>query len=462
VVRARGALVPSASIGPVAAVQTLSGTVTALFVFETFDRRTGVALYGLRIVNQSASTLICRIWAVTRSASPVLAYPLHFEIKPFSTTAAQVPVRPGEFESFERAMAEVTGDDVRCLVQTVSLPQSPRRGVGSAAVACGAFALLAVAGVVAGAIALSTVQPRIAAFAVPPMALSGTTVQAEYSASGAGTLAYQITAPDGHRLQGGALAAHSGAIPVSLPASTDSGAYTLQMTMRGPFGNAKEVRVLNALPLKRGGAAQVASVQVAPIAAKPGQTVAVSYAANADDGYVRMTGSDGAIWAQKPFSRSGSTAFTVPPVSGTHEMRVVVHVTKGGSTAESSAGFIVSAAPAAPVVAAAAPAAQVAGYDGATQTSSAEAGANGTFQVTTPVVRSGGSIHVQILSPRNDMRISLNDATHEVSGRVVGSDATTVTLVAPAVKVPTRFTVMASFSDGFGQESIVAPVTVRP
>ena len=96
------------------------------------------------------------------------------------------------------------------------------------------------------------------------MALSGTTVQAEYSASGAGTLAYQINAPDGHRLQGGTLNAHSGAIPVALPALTDSGAYTLQMSMQGPFGNAKEVRVLNALPLKRGGGAQVASVQVSP------------------------------------------------------------------------------------------------------------------------------------------------------------------------------------------------------
>ena len=458
--RAHGALVPSSSIGPGAAVQTLSGTVTALFVFETYDRRTGVALYGLRIVNQSASTLICRIWAVTRSASPVLAYPLHFEIKPFSTTAAQVPVRPREFDSFERAMAEVTGDDVRCLVQSVSLPP-PRRGAGSAAVACGAFALLALAGVVAGATALTAAQPHIAAFAVPPMALSGSTVQAEYSASGAGTLAYQITAPDGHRLQGGTLNAHSGAIPVALPALTDSGAYTLQMSMQGPFGNAKEVRVLNALPLKRGGGAQVASVQVSPIAAKPGQPIAVSYAANADGGYVRLTGSDGAIWAQKPFSRAGSTAFVVPPLAGTHEMRVVVHVTKGGSAAESSAGFIVAVAPPA-AAAAAAPAAQIAGDDGSAQVSSAEAGANGTFQVTTPVVLSGGSIHVQILSPRNDMRISLNDANHEVTGRIAGSDATTVTLVAPAVKVPTRFTVMANFTDGFGQESIVEPVTVRP
>jgi len=462
-VRARGALVPTASIGPGTAVQTLSGTVTALFVFETYDRRTSVALYGLRVVNQSASTLICRIWAVTRSGAPVLAYPVPFEIKPFSTTAAQVPVRPHEFDSFERAMAEVSGDEVRCLVQTVSLPKPPRRGAGSAAVACGAFALLALAGVVAGATALSAAQPRIAAFAVPPMALSGTTVQAEYAASGAGTLAYQITAPDGHRLQGGTLAAHSGAIPVALPASTDSGAYTLQMSMQGPFGNVKEVRVLNSLPLKRGGGAQVASVQVAPIAARPGQAIAVSYAANADAGYVRLTGSDGAIWAQKPFSPSGSTAFIVPPVAGTREMRVVVHVTKGGSTAESSAGFIVSATPSAPVAAAAAaPAPQIAGDDGSTQTSTAEAGANGTFQVTTPVVPSGGSIHVQILSPRNDMRISLNDATHEVSGHVVRSDATTVTLAAPAVKVPTRLTVMANFTDGFGQESIVEPVTVRP
>ena len=43
----------------------------------------------------------------------------------------------------------------------------------------------------------------------------------------------------------------------------------------------------------------------------------------------------------------------------------------------------------------------------------------------------------------------------------VGAEADVVTLRAPAVTVPTRYTVVG-FTDGFGQESVVQPVTIPP
>jgi hypothetical protein len=61
------------------------------------------------------------------------------------------------------------------------------------------------------------------------------------------------------------------------------------------------------------------------------------------------------------------------------------------------------------------------------------------------------------------MRISLTDTqSREVTGVDVGSDASTITLRAPTVTMATRFIVVDSFTDGFGQESIVQPITVRP
>jgi len=93
----------------------------------------------------------------------------------------------------------------------------------------------------------------------------------------------------------------------------------------------------------------------------------------------------------------------------------------------------------------------------------ASANENGTFEVLTPTVKSGGTIRVRIISPRNGMRISLTDAqSHEVAGLNVGAEADVVTLNAPAVTVPTRYTLVASFTDGFGQESVVQPVTITP
>jgi hypothetical protein len=61
------------------------------------------------------------------------------------------------------------------------------------------------------------------------------------------------------------------------------------------------------------------------------------------------------------------------------------------------------------------------------------------------------------------MRVSLMDTqSHEISGVDVGADATVITLHAPSVQVPTRYVVEASFTDGFGQETVVQSVTVNP
>ena len=436
-------------------MQTRAGGVAAFFVFESYDRRRGVAIYALHVVNETSSALVCRTWVITRAGNALPAYPVPVEVAPFSAIAVQIPIWPGDFESIERAVAEIVGDDVLCAVEAVAPPVPSRRSrYAFAALA----ALIVVVLAVAGGAALLGAAPRIAAFAVPPMALAGTTVRAEYGVLGVGTLAYEVLAPDGRRVAGAMLADRSGTIPVVLPPSADSGAYTLQMTMHGPFGSAKEVRVLNAVPPKTRGGAQIADIAVNPVVAKPGQAVDVAYAASGDKGYVRLVGTDGAIWAQKPFSQNGATEFVLPPTGGaTREMRVVLHVTKGRSVAESSAGLLVAA----PAAQAAGMPVQIAGDDNPDQVT--DAGANGTFAVVNPTVYSGGPIRVRLLSPRNGMRMSVTDSqSHEVSGINVDSDADTVTLKAPVVSVVSRYTVVASFTDGFGQESVVQAISVRP
>ena len=299
------------------------------------------------------------------------------------------------------------------------------------------------------AAALRASLPRIAAFAVPPEALAGTTITAEYGASGTGRLAYSVAAPDGRRLQGGDLAERSGSIPIGIPVSNQPGAFTLQMVMSGPLGTVTETRVLNAIVGKGRGSAEIQDVSVKPVVARPGQTVDVAYAA---------TGADGTIWEQQPFSHGGQTRLVVPAVSSPREMRVLVHVSKGRSIAQSMAGLVVVSGVGKPSMVEPA----IAGDDNPAAQSTSDA-ANGTFEVLTPTVKSGGTIRVRILSPRNGMRIALNDGqSREVAGTVVGAEADVVTLQAPAVTVPTRYTVVASFTDGFGEESIVQPVTVAP
>lgn len=454
-----GAIASPVRFGSGTAMQTLAGSVSAFFALESFDKRRGVATYMLRVVNRTHSALICRTWVISRAGDAALAYPVLFEIEPLSTNAMQVPVWPGDFGSFDRAIAEIAGEGVQCIVEAPAPARfTPERPYARIAAACVGIGLLALT--IAGA--LNGAMPRIAAFAVPPEALTGTTVRAEYNASGAGTLSYSVLAPDGRRIQGGTVADRSGELPIPLPASNAPSAYTVQMTMAGPLGAATETRVLNAVAGRGAGAPQIAGISVSPLVAKPGQSVNVAYSASGDDGYVRLMGDDGTIWAQQPFSHAGQTRLIVPPVTASQQMKILLHVTKGRAAVQSVAGLLV--VPSAASRSIASPP-QIVGDDDPTTASSAasDAGENGTFALAASTVKSGATVHVHVLSPRNGMRISLTDGqSHEVTGLNVGSDSSDITLTAPTVTAPTRYTVVASFTDGFGQESVVEPLTVVP
>jgi hypothetical protein len=436
-------------------LQTAAGSVSAFFSLESFDRRRGVATYALRVINRTKCALICRTWVLSAAGEPVLAYPELFEIEPFSTSATMVPLWPRDFASFDRAIAEVVGNGVHCIVEAAAPPRR-RRGRTHAFVA--ATSIVAGLLFLATAAALRGAVPRIAALSVAPSALAGATVEAQYSASGAGRLSYLVTAPDGHRVAAGRLDDRSGSIFVPIPASTQAGAYALRVSMEGPLGGTTETRIINAV-LSSAAGAQIGDISVHPMVAKPGQTIDVAYSAAADGGYVRLLGTDGTIWAQEPFSRGGQTRLVVPPVADGREMHVLLHVTKGNSAAQSMAGILVASAPAA------APPEQASAQNTGDPNlpAAVDPDANGTFEVPVRTVRSGEAIRVRILSPRNGMRVSLNDTqSHEITGTDVGVEAEAITLRAPSVSVATRYTVVATFTDGFGQESIVQPVTVLP
>jgi hypothetical protein len=437
--------------GSASGVQTLAGCVSAFFSLEGYDRRNRVATYALRVVNATNSALICRTWVISKAGDAVLAHPILVEVAPLTTSVAEVPVWASDFPSFDRAIAEINGEGVHCIVEAPAPRRlKPRRTLALA----GYASLIAALFVLAGSAAVRAALPAIAAFALPPEAVAGTTVRAEYQTGGWGGLIYSVTAPDGSEIQGGPLAAHSGAIPIALPPSDEGAAYTVQMTVHGPLGTATATRVLNAIVPKGTRAAQIDDIWVKPTVAQPGETVVVGYAATGEGGYVRLLGTDGTIWAQQPFDHTGATRFVVPPVSDLTEMRVLLHVTRGRSAVQSMAGLAVVAQPA--------PAAAQAAND-LDQTQAVTGGGNDTFEVLNRIVKSGGTIQVRIISPRNGLHIALTDGqSHELTGVDVTADATSVTLRAPVVYAPASYTVVATFTDGFGQESVVEPVSVLP
>lgn len=372
--------------GSQALMQSATGNVAVVFALERYDRRQHVAIYSLRVYNESSSVLVCRIGVLSNNGDLSLAYPVPVTVEPFSVRSAEVPVWQRDFDSFSQAVAEVAGDGMRCVVEACAPAPKAKPNVSYLTAAGIAMAAGIAALVVAG---IGMAMPRAAA-----------------------------PAP---------------AVPVAhaAPRAVASALHT----------------------------ARIASIAVDPIVAKPGQTIDVAYDASGDGGYLRLLGTDGTIWAQQPFSHNGTAAFTLPAFPTKRELHVLLHVTQGRSSAESSAGLIVLPT-AMSTAAGSQPAVPVAGDD---PDSAADNYANGTFQVLTPTVSSGGTIRIEIISPRNAMRISLADSqSHELTGINVGADQQTVTLRAPSVKLATRYTIVASFTDGFGQESIVQPVAVTP
>src|ERR1700719_2851017 len=103
--------------GSSAAIQTASGSVAAIFVFDGHDRHLNVATYTLQITNASHVALICRIWAIACNGEAQLAYPWTTKIEPCSIKSTSIAVRMDAFDSFERAIAEIVGDGVRCTVE---------------------------------------------------------------------------------------------------------------------------------------------------------------------------------------------------------------------------------------------------------------------------------------------------------------------------------------------------------
>jgi hypothetical protein len=61
------------------------------------------------------------------------------------------------------------------------------------------------------------------------------------------------------------------------------------------------------------------------------------------------------------------------------------------------------------------------------------------------------------------MVVTLTDMqSKEISTKPIGVDQDTVDIGVPRVSVATRYAVVMNFQDGFGQESVVQPITVTP
>lgn len=429
------------------ALRTPAGSIAALFTLLSYDRKARIAVYTLRLLNGSVNEVACVVFGLTHDGTPALVHPEPIHVAPNSKLDTEISVRVEGFGSFERVLAEVRSASGIFRIEAPPYPKFQSKVPKIIAAATSGVALL-----VAGAFGFMASVPRVSGFSLPPKAMVGTTVEAEYSASGIGRVAYSVEDPDGKAIAGGPLQYRTGTVRFAIPASHDGAAYTMRLSMIGPLGRNAETRVVNAIPLPKPrllSGANIASIEIDPIVAHPGDLVHVMYASNGDEGFLRMLDQHGTIWAQIPSSKSGNSWMRVPLFDRDREMRVSLNIKRGPSSAQSSAGMIVIASK---------------GAIGEDLAAKKDTGAeNAIFKIAKTNVKSGGTVKIKVLTPRPGLRIALADTqSHEIDGMNVGFDQPWVYLRAPDVQLAQRYVIVASFTDGFGQESVVAPLIVAP
>lgn len=367
-----------------------------------------------------------------------------------SATDTTVLVRLDQCDDFRAIFADVRGGDIALSTEgPLPATMTPERYATAWLCAAGVVVIAALLWVFLAGI------PRISAFAVAPSAVSGDVIQASYKTSGVGTLQYDVTAPDGSLVMSGQLDERQGAIRVALPKTEGPRSYAIRLNMQGLLGGDAQMRMITAIPFPKPKlvvarapqTARISNLSATPAIGRAGEPIMIAYDASAADGFVQLVDSAGTLWGKAPYSKSGIAWFRVPPFEKNREMRVVLHVRRNDSVAESAIGVMTLAL-----------------HNKGTP-KPAERGALGSplLDVRPKLVVGGSPIIISIGQNRDDWVLTLLATKgKQIKARSVGRAERTLRMPTPRVRIRSRYIVVATFVRGVREESVVAPITVLP
>jgi hypothetical protein len=279
-----------------------------------------------------------------------------------------------------------------------------------------------------------------------------------FQVSGTGTVEYDFATRDGVQLAAG-LTSHSGVLRLPIPLNGSGAPYTLHVRMRNLFHSEERSATIMPVAVRRpqrrapspvDSSTLIADLSVAPSPVRAGNLITVKYATQAQDGDVWLVGMDGRTWANAPLSTSGVTQLSVPQAAAGHDMRVVLHGRRGNAHAESSVGLSVLPSQTPP------PDAQAAAASQALPTQP-------TVTLDSQVVSPGDNVIVRVSGTHGDVRIAVMTASGSTveEGSVSAEDGA-ISITAPSVKSVTPFYVVATYTEGVSQQSIVRRLVVTP
>lgn len=425
------------------------GNVGAFLSFAQYNRRIGTATYMMRVLNNTPKALQARISSVDHAGMRRALFTRPIAIAPFSLKDECFDVRIER--DFVLTLLEVTDGATYITVEAPAPPPPPKLWPKIAAGSVAAAALAA------GGLFVSV--PRVDAFAAPQRVLAGSSLEVPYATRGFGIAEYQLANAQGAQLAAGLVPSGAGVLRLHVPSDSHGSPYRVRLTMRGALGTAEQVASVSSLggvaapaPVRKktsppAPVAAISEVAVSPNPVKAGGTIDVRYAANAISGTIWVLDSDGRAWAATPYDPSGRSSVVIPLSAAGRQLRVVVSAKRGNTHAQSTVGVLVL------------PSGQT--------VDEAQAGSSGDnlhpqLHLSAASVASGQAIVARLSGVSGDVRVTLTNAAGRVVEQGDGTGEAGVSISAPAVNYATTYSVVATFSDGMSEQSLVRSVIVRP
>jgi hypothetical protein len=340
------------------------------------------------------------------------------------------------------------------------------------------------------------------ALGAPETVRAGSPFSVAYALGHATDAEYSVETPDGMQVRRGKLEPGSGAFTLRLPTAALSSGYDVSILAHGRFGSDARTTHVVALGTETKPAgppapvARLDDVALENDSVKGGDPIAIDYRANSRTGSVRLIDELGTVRAEALLRSDGRSVIVAPYVDADQDFRVVIDVEHGPGHAQAEVPVRVlrslpdavaqsdapraNAAPGVAVVtdqglqdapsvsspsgnsSAGTPSVSSAGAssDSAGAPSISSPADNSPFAVA-PVQAAGQSILVQIVRHEPDLHVALMGSSGtELVGQDVAADESSVVLAAPEHPPTGRMAIVATFTKGFGQETVVRPISL--
>ncbi len=457
------------------------GNIAGDFRALSLNRRRRSATYELMVANETHGPLATFTYAVSRTRPGDAMTWNAITVPPLSSIAITVDFSLPKRGIRQRVVAELHAIDAHLTLEADPPKVHPQGIARRFAIVATGFLLFSL-----GAGAYAAGRPQVVALAAPAEVAAGKPFSVAYALGPLGNAEYTVETPDGVEIRHGLLPAREGAFDLNLPAKAVTSGYDLRLVARNRLGDSVRIAHIVALaPQFAGGPggrrARIYKAALQQDEVRGGEPIVIDYKASAASGTIKLLDQDGTVRAEALLNHRGNSILIAPYVEADQDFRVVLLANRGHSRAESSlalrilrtplpASDFASTGSPGNVAALADPAeppsdaAVQPGESAAPPIAAAVPGSKTTGPIAVPTVDfiAGSSIPVQIVHPEKSLRISLvSPLGEEVAGVDVATGQQSLSFPAPQVATATKYMIVATYSRGYEQETVIRPIVVR-